>query len=98
MAFEINEISAIGADFNFPKEIQENSGADFSKWMAEQLNSVDQQIKTADAKLESLASGENNNLHEIMITMEKAKLSFQLALEVRNKLLESYQEVMRMQV
>ncbi|MCI0542018.1 MAG: flagellar hook-basal body complex protein FliE [Verrucomicrobiales bacterium] len=45
-----------------------------------------------------LMSGQGVSLHQAMIAMEEASVSFQLMVEVRNKLLESYQELMRMQV
>jgi flagellar hook-basal body complex protein FliE len=45
-----------------------------------------------------LQSGQNVSLHQTMIAMEEASVSFQLMVEVRNKVLESYQELMRMQV
>ena len=44
------------------------------------------------------AAGEVASLHEVMIHMEETKLSFQLLAQVRNRLLDAYQEVMRMQV
>jgi flagellar hook-basal body complex protein FliE len=43
-------------------------------------------------------SGQNVSLHQAMISMQEANVSFQLMVEVRNKLLESYQELMRMQI
>jgi flagellar hook-basal body complex protein FliE len=46
----------------------------------------------------ALMSGQNVSLHQTMIAMEEASVSFQLMVEVRNKLLESYQELMRMQI
>ena len=48
--------------------------------------------------LRDLQSGQNVSLHQTMISMEEASVSFQLMVEVRNKLLESYQELMRMSV
>lgn len=45
-----------------------------------------------------LLAGKNVSLHQVMIGMEEASISFQLMVEVRNKMLESYQELMRMQV
>jgi flagellar hook-basal body complex protein FliE len=45
-----------------------------------------------------LQAGKPVTLHQAMITMEEASVSFQLMAEVRNRLLESYQELMRMQV
>ncbi len=48
--------------------------------------------------VQALLSGQQVQLHEAMVALEEASLSFQLMVEVRNKLLESYQELMRMQV
>ena len=47
---------------------------------------------------EALASGQAPDLHSVTIAAEKATLSFQLAVQVRNKALEAYQEIMRMQL
>lgn len=52
----------------------------------------------ADALMLKAAVGEPMELHEAVLAMEQASLSLHLALQVRNKLVESYQEVMRMQV
>jgi flagellar hook-basal body complex protein FliE len=57
----------------------------------------DRQLAAAD-KVQDLLGGREVSLHETMIAMEEASVSFQLMVEVRNKLLESYQELMRMQV
>jgi flagellar hook-basal body complex protein FliE len=55
------------------------------------------QVEASDA-VRGLLSGQNVPLHQVMISAEEASLSFQLMVEVRNKLLESYQELMRMQI
>ena len=52
----------------------------------------------ADRAIEGLASGSVKNVHDTMIAIEKANLSFNMMLQVRNKLLAAYEEVMRMQV
>jgi len=52
----------------------------------------------ADVAATKLASGEMVDLHNAVIAMEKASIGFQLALQVRNKLVEAYQDIMRMQV
>ncbi len=57
----------------------------------------DKQVAAGDA-VNGLLSGKNVSLHQAMISMEEASVSFQLMVEVRNKLLDSYQELMRMQV
>jgi flagellar hook-basal body complex protein FliE len=62
------------------------------------LQEVDSRIQLAEADASKLAVGQADNLHTVMIRMEEAKLSLQLMAQVRNRLLEAYQEVMRMQV
>ena len=57
----------------------------------------DKQAAAADA-VAGLMSGKNVTLHQAMISMEEASVSFQMMVEVRNKLLDSYQELMRMQI
>ncbi len=57
----------------------------------------DKQAAAGDA-VNGLLSGKNVSLHQAMISMEEASVSFQLMVEVRNKLLDSYQELMRMQI
>ena len=62
------------------------------------LRQVSEQLQTSQVDLQRLASGDVGNLHQVMIRLEESRISFQLMLQVRNRLLESYQEVMRMQV
>ncbi len=59
---------------------------------------LDSVQKAADDKAMELATGEPVDLHEVMISRETASLHMQLALQVRNKLVEAYQDVMRMQL
>jgi flagellar hook-basal body complex protein FliE len=62
------------------------------------LRRTDQQLKQSEKKTAEFAVGERHDLHEIMIASEKAGIQFSLLLNVRNKLLDAYQEVMRMQM
>ena len=62
------------------------------------LEEVNRKIISAEDGLRSLALGEADNLHQVMITISKAKLSFDLAVQVRNRLVEGYQEIIRMGV
>jgi len=72
--------------------------ADFSVWMGKQLENVNDKIIESDRQLQGLALGETNNLHQVMLSLEDSKMSFQLAVQVRNRLLEAYQDILRMQV
>ena len=65
---------------------------------AELVNEANQQQLAADEAIEQLASGKSDSLHHVVLTAARADLSFRLVLEMRNKLVESYQEIMRMQV
>lgn len=55
------------------------------------------QLNSANA-MKELATGEAKNLHEVVLAMEQAGLTLQYAIQIRNKILESYQEIVRMQV
>lgn len=72
--------------------------SNFANWLDKQFVDMNESIKSTDQLVRDLAVGENNNLHHVMLEIEKTKTSFQLALQVRNRLLEGYQEIMRMQV
>ncbi|MDH5228498.1 MAG: flagellar hook-basal body complex protein FliE [Gammaproteobacteria bacterium] len=72
--------------------------SDFAIWLNQGTGHLNQNIQQAESQLMALATGETNNLHHVMLSLEKAKTELQLAIQVRNKLLEGYQEIMRMQV
>ena len=70
----------------------------FSSLLTQALQDVNQVHLVADADAAKLAAGEDVDIHQVMIGMEKANVAFGLTLQVRNKLVEAYQEIMRMQV
>jgi flagellar hook-basal body complex protein FliE len=57
---------------------------------------VEGQLEEADQMAENFAVGKGESLHGTIIAAEKADLSFRFLLQIRNKLLEAYQEIMRM--
>jgi flagellar hook-basal body complex protein FliE len=61
------------------------------------MNEAQQTQSGADAKVKSLLSGDGMDVHSAMIAVEKADLSFELMMQVRNKIVAAYQEVSRMQ-
>ena len=72
-------------------------GPSFETWMSHEVASVNQQMVSAEQGLQQLASGAPVSLHEVMMRAEEARLSFQLVIQMRNKVLEAYQDIMRMQ-
>jgi flagellar hook-basal body complex protein FliE len=73
-------------------------GADFGSALKQAVGALGQLGAQADASSLSLAKGEPIDLHEVMLNTEQASLGFSMALQVRNKLVDAYTEVMRMSV
>ena len=74
-----------------------SSGA-LSNSVGDFIRDVDAMSKRAESARASLLSGESNNLHQAMLASQEAGVSFSLMVEMRNKVLETYQELMRLQV
>ncbi len=79
-----------------PKKETTTGQISFKDTLKSLISQVDRQIKDADQMAEDFALGKKYDLHEIMIASEKADLSFKFLLRIRNKLLEAYQEIIRM--
>ncbi len=76
----------------------DSNAGDFQKLLGEALIEVDQLQKSSDAEIDRLMSGKVEDVHGAMVALQKADLSFQMMMQVRNKLVEAYHEMMRMQV
>lgn len=78
---------------------QKNTDAPkFSETLKEMIGSVDEAHKASGQAIEDFISGKEGELHEVMALGAEAQISFQFMLEVRNKLIEAYQEISRMPV
>jgi flagellar hook-basal body complex protein FliE len=71
---------------------------DFGETITDFIHSVNNKAKDAAEKASDVVQGKSQNIHQAMVALEESGLSFKLMLEIRNKLLESYKEVERMQV
>ena len=74
------------------------AGADFGSALKQAVGALDQLGQQADASTLKLANGDPVDIHEVMLNTEQASLGFSMALQVRNKLIDAYQEVIRMSV
>lgn len=73
--------------------------ADFASVLQKSIDQVNQTQQQADAMAANFAAGDGNtNLHDVMIELQKANVSFQEMVQVRNKLVSAYQTMMNMQV
>lgn len=70
----------------------------FGQVVSQGIMEVNQDLLVSQTDLQQLAMGNVQNLHQIMIHLEESRLSFQLFMQVRNRLLEAYQDIMKMQV
>jgi len=76
----------------------QNNNVQFTDYLNQAINEVVDDVKVAKELSDKLATGEVKDLHQVTIAMEKAELGLQLTVQVRNKIIEAYQEVMRMQL
>lgn len=74
------------------------SEAPFASLMRSMLEQTDQQQRLSEREVQRLVSGETDSIHDVVLTASRADLAFRLMMEIRNRLIASYQEVMRMQV
>lgn len=94
----INSIGSISNKQNQVNPIQQNSGQSFEQLLKSAVNEVnDTQVKGYDA-MQGIATGEVKNLQKAVQNIEEAELSLKLALEVKNKAINAYKEIYRMQV
>ncbi|MHA6258704.1 flagellar hook-basal body complex protein FliE [Sporosarcina sp. CAU 1771] len=70
----------------------------FGAYLKDALNSVNTQQIQSDTLTQKLVMGENVDLHEVMVAAQKASISLNATMEMRNKVIEAYQEIIRMPV
>lgn len=81
-----------------PSSVGPTANGSFGELLGKAVNDLNQLQNSADDAVNRLALGEPIDLHSVSIAVQEAEIGFQLALQIRNKLVEAYQEVMRMQV
>ena len=86
---------------NPPEKISKDSekkGKDFSQILKEALDKVNDLQKSAEKAADDFATGKISNIHDVIIEAEKASIALRLTVEVRNRIVEAYREIMRMQL
>jgi len=76
----------------------QKAGADFSKFLNDALSQVNALQTNADAASQQLATGQVQDMSTVMVALQKASLSLSLTVSVRDKMLDAYNQVMRMQM
>ena len=75
-----------------------SDAASFADMLKKSVSDIGQMQKAADQRIDAAITGDDADIHKAVIAMEKASISMQLMVQVRNKVIEAYQEIMRMPV
>ncbi|GAE88957.1 flagellar hook-basal body complex protein FliE [Acetivibrio straminisolvens] len=70
----------------------------FGDYLKNAIKQVDELEKQSKAITEDFVAGKTDNIHEVMIAAQKADIALQFTLQIRNKILDAYNEIMRMQI
>jgi len=96
---ELQSMSALAAGQPAAQSTGEVQGQDFASMLKSSIDQVNQLQQDAQDKQQAFQSGAPEaDLQDVMVSLQKASLSFQTMVQVRNKLVSAYQEVMNMQV
>jgi len=76
---------------------QKQGESEFGKVLSDALKNVNDQQKNVEKLTDDFATGKISNIHELIVEAEKASVSLRLTVEVRNRIVDAYREIMRMQ-
>ena len=94
---DINNIQPIKPiEIDISKGTDKVEGVSFKDVLQSSMDEIKDMNEKADKALEQLVTGEVQDMHQVMLAIEKADLTFKTMMQIRNKLLDAYQEVMRM--
>jgi flagellar hook-basal body complex protein FliE len=74
------------------------SASPFSDYVKQSLNEVNHRMLEADQAIDDLVTGKNQDIHRTMISMQKAEVSFELVMQIRNKVIAAYDEIRKMAI
>jgi flagellar hook-basal body complex protein FliE len=94
----INSISNVSGMLTPQLGKQPTAKASFGETLGDMMGQINDQMIEAGKGAEKIANGEVTDIHQVMVAAEKASIGLEMVIEIRNKLLEAYQQVMRTQV
>lgn len=99
MAIQSISTNSILNNLNISNTTEEKTnGTSFSNVLSDTISKVNDSEVNANNKIESLIKGEDVEMHEVMLAMQESVLSLQALIEVRNKTVEAYQEISKLQL
>jgi len=94
----IQELSSLDLKQPGPGSPAEQVERSFAKIMTDMVSQVNERQQAADQAVQEVQAGGAKNLHQAMIALEEADISLRFLVQVRNKAMDAYQEIMRLQV
>ncbi len=95
---ELNPDGIVSGGANSGGSGSVNGSGSFAETLLNSINKVNDLQNTANSSAEAVATGKSSNIHRAMIDMEKANDSFELMMQVRNKIITAYNSIMNMQI
>jgi len=94
----INSVAPLSSGDSISTGNLKSSDDGFGSMIKDAVDSIDNTQKSAEREISKAVTGESPDLHKTIIALQTADLKFQLGLQVRNKLIGAFDEIMRMQV
>jgi flagellar hook-basal body complex protein FliE len=102
LSSHVNHLDQIGHQIGHQNDLgnvaQDESSPSFASLLDKSVSDVNRLLNESDKKTTEVAIGKSENIHEAMISFEKADVALKLMVQVRNKAIDAYHEIMRMQV
>jgi flagellar hook-basal body complex protein FliE len=80
------------------QQVVDTSATPFSDYVQQSLEDVNRRMLDADQAIDDLVTGKNQDIHNTMISMQKADVSFELVMQIRNKIISAYDEIRKMSI
>ncbi len=94
----INTADSVQPTGSRPARTAKDAAPGFGRMLTEALEDVNQKHIAADQAVADLVAGKSQDIHNVMIATQKADIGFQLLMQVRNKVVGAYEQIMRMQI
>ncbi len=81
-----------------PLKTAEKTGVPFADYLKQALQETNTLITESEKLADAFAAGRTDNIHQVLLAAEKADIALQFTMQIRNKIMDSYNEIMRMQI
>lgn len=94
----IQQLSSLSELSSATQKSEQGEGSAFNDLLTNAISELDASLKSSEEQMTAFVAGETDNLHQVMISMQEAHINFQMVTEIRNKAVEVFQDLSRMQI